>query len=95
MKFPIKIYRVAEQSMEPSIEEGAYIVVNRNYWRLARGDAVVLKDPESSAVLVKRISSISGSRIFVIGDNRALSRDSRNFGEVGRRDLVGKVMLVI
>jgi signal peptidase I len=37
---------------------------------------------------------IGPNQLFVLGDNRAFSRDSHNFGPVPMRDLVGKAWLI-
>jgi len=37
---------------------------------------------------------IGANQVFVLGDNRAFSRDSHNFGPVPMRDLVGKAWLI-
>ncbi len=92
---PIRIFRVAERSMEPGIAEGSYVVVNCLARRYAPGDVVVLKSPESSSVLIKRIKMIAGGRLFVVGDNRDISRDSRSFGAVRPDSIIGKMMFVI
>ncbi len=94
-RFPIRVYRVAERSMEPSIAEGSYAVVNCLARRFAPGDVVVLRNPEGGSVLIKRIGRIAGGRLFVVGDNSAASRDSRSFGAVKPDSVLGKVVLVV
>lgn len=71
-----------------------------------RGDLVVLRSPEDGrTVLVKRCVALSGDRVsagtvppsalWVEGDRRASSRDSRAFGPVERRALLGRGFLVV
>ena len=71
-----------------------------------RGDLVVLRSPEDRrAVLVKRCTALAGDRVsgatvppaalWVEGDRRSSSHDSRAFGPVERRDLVGRALLVV
>ena len=95
MQFPIKVYRVAEQSMEPAVPEGSYVVVNRWGSRFARGDIVVLRSPEDNLTLVKRIDRFIGDRVFALGDNKGKSRDSRAFGAVRKQDIMGKVLFIL
>ena len=82
--------------MEPALHPGDYVSVNRWAYRReppAAGDVVVLRNPEAAnQFLVKRV--VSGdptAGFFVLGDNLALSRDSRQFGMVPRHLIVGKV----
>ena len=91
MKFPIAVYRVAERSMEPLIMEGSYIVVNCLPGFIKTGDVVVVNAPDGSH-LVKRVDRKRGGKIFVVGDNRSISIDSRKFGWIGNRDVVGKLI---
>ena len=93
---PLARFRVDDNSMEPTLHPGDYVLVNR--WAYRRkdpepGDVVVLRNPEvPGQFLVKRV--MSGDRItgfFVLGDNAAHSRDSRAFGMVPRHLIVGKV----
>ena len=84
--------------MEPALRPGDYVLVNR--WAYRRrgpeaGDVEVLRHPEAPAqFLVSRV--MSGDRLtglFVLGDNAARSRDSRQFGMVPMHLIVGKVRL--
>lgn len=92
---PIKIFRVAERSMEPSIDEGSYILVNCWYGKLSAGDIIVFRRPKDGRILVKRIKNIQNGRVFAIGDNRARSKDSRKFGSFDSTLIVGKVILSV
>ncbi len=94
--FPLARFRIADDSMEPALRSGDYILVNRWAYRRREpspGDVVVFRSPEDAGqFLVKRI--LSGSRAegyTVLGDNRAVSRDSRHFGAVPRDLIVGRV----
>jgi len=91
--FPITRFRVEDQSMEPTLSPGDYVLVNRWASRFSKGDLVVLRDPEgASSVLVKRVADITTSgACFVVGDNATASRDSRAFGAVPRDLIVGRV----
>ncbi|MFQ6013076.1 MAG: nickel-type superoxide dismutase maturation protease [Thermoplasmata archaeon] len=89
-------YKVKDRSMEPALPEGCSVLVNRLAYRLGRprkGDLVVLRHPTTGRVLVKRVSEVEGDEVFVTGDNQAYSVDSRVFGAVETRHLVGKVIL--
>jgi nickel-type superoxide dismutase maturation protease len=79
-------------SMEPTLSHGDRLFVIRA-WRLAPGDLVVLRDPrEARRILVKRVTSMVGDEVMVHGDNPPASTDSRAFGPVARRALLGRVV---
>ncbi len=78
--------------MLPTLEPGDRLVVLRSFAPKA-GDLVAVRDPdEPSRLLVKRLIAREPGRLTVVGDNAASSRDSRAFGPVARRDLVGRAV---
>jgi len=84
--------------MTPALAPGDYVIVNTWAYRRREpgvGDLVVLRDPEGEGrFLCKRIAGVSGSGFYAVrGDNEAVSRDSRSFGLVSRRLIIGKVWL--
>jgi nickel-type superoxide dismutase maturation protease len=95
--FPLRRFRVEDDSMRPTLEPGDYVVVNRWAYRFrqpAKGDLVVVRDPEGpDRFLVKRISEVGPSQIEVLGDSPVGSRDSRRFGPVALDNVVGKVWI--
>jgi hypothetical protein len=61
--------------------------------RVDVGDIVAFADPEGSGlVLVKRVVATGAVDVEVAGDNREASRDSRQFGPVPRRALLGRAV---
>jgi nickel-type superoxide dismutase maturation protease len=96
--FPIARFRISDASMEPGLQAGDYVLVNRWAYRSRSpnvGDIVVLRHPRENALhIVKRVSAVPGPRdIFVVGDNSNVSEDSRMFGPVDRNLIVGRVWL--
>jgi len=96
--FPFRRFRVEDDSMRPTLEPGDYVLVNRWSYRLrrpAKGDLVVLRDPEvKNRFLVKRVQHAPGpGLVAVAGDNPDRSRDSRAFGPIRVDRIVGKVWL--
>lgn len=61
-------------------------------FRLRNGDIVAVRDPRDGRLLVKRVASVDGGRVRVVGDNPASSTDSRTFGPVPRRAIVGRAV---
>ena len=77
-------------SMLPALAAGdrLLVVVTR---RVRPGDVVVLRDPgELERLVVKRVHRLIEGGIEVRGDNVAASRDSRDYGPVPRRLVVGR-----
>lgn len=78
--------------MTPALEPGDRLVVIRAR-RLRPGDLVAFVDPElPTRVLVKRLRSRLVGAIDVVGDNAAASRDSRTFGTVPDRLVLGRAI---
>jgi len=81
--------------MSPALHDGQIIVINRlrYLWRKPQvGDIIALKDPRDKKILIKRIAKIILDEYFVEGDNKKHSTDSRVFGMIRRRDILGKVI---
>jgi signal peptidase I len=97
-RFVAGVWIVAGQSMHPTLRPGEWVVVDR--WTLRhrpprRGELVLLRLPgDPGGPAVKRVSSVApdGATFEVLGDNPERSRDSREFGAVGREALVGRLV---
>ena len=91
-------FLVKEQSMEPSCQEGDFVLVNKMsylFFRPKVGQLVVLKDPrDSSRLVLKRITAAKNSFLWVEGDNKEKSRDSRHFGWVSSKSLLGQAKVI-
>lgn len=81
--------RVVGESMSPTLQTGQIIVGHRRIKRLQSGDVVVLY--HEGLEKIKRIAYVSEDRVFVVGDNREHSIDSRHFGEVLKSAIIAKV----
>ena len=83
---------VAGASMEPTLRHGDRLVIWRS-GRVRAGDIVALDDPrDPGRTLLKRVASLQPAGVFVLGDNPQWSTDSRHFGPVGTRSLIGKAV---
>jgi nickel-type superoxide dismutase maturation protease len=79
-------------SMLPALAPGDRLLVCR--WPfLTEGDIVAFADPDATErILVKRVTRLHAGSVEVLGDNIEASRDSRRFGAVGRRAIIGRAV---
>ena len=86
-----EIFRVAGDSMFPALKEGDLVLVNPHA-ELEIGDIVVARHPFKTSVnLIKRIAEIlPGERYVLLSDNLDDSTDSRQFGAIPAKDILGK-----
>ena len=81
--------------MEPALPAGSLVIAQPidNDTALQAGNVVVVRRPDRPQLeLIKRIHSIDAAgTIFVVGDNRAASTDSREFGALRRDQIVARV----
>jgi nickel-type superoxide dismutase maturation protease len=85
-------YRVEGDSMLPTLKHGEEVLVQPTE-TLQIGDVVVAKHPfKQSVIIIKRISEINEKGLFLLGDNPIESTDSRSFGEVSKKNVLGKVV---
>lgn len=55
-------------------------------------DIVICIDPRTQRILVKRIVKMVKGKYYVSGDNRKSSTDSKKFGLLEKKDIIGKVI---
>lgn len=92
---PLFKFKIKGNSMAPTFKENDIVLVNRLSYFLNRpkiGDLIVLKQRQ---YIIKRIKRIKNDKYFVVGDNRKESTDSRKFGWVSKKEIVGKVIYKI
>lgn len=92
---PLFKFKVDGQSMTPTFRHGDVVLINRLSYFLSKpkiGDVVVLK---RGKYIIKRIVKVKEKKLFVIGDNKKESTDSRKFGWIDKKEIVGKVIFKI
>lgn len=89
--FPIRKFVVREDSMLPTLRPGDMILTNK--WApISSGQIVVAKT--GHRLLLKRVERVRRGEVFLIGDNPEHSRDSRQFGWIPKRNVLGVVFFV-
>jgi nickel-type superoxide dismutase maturation protease len=87
---------VVGASMAPGLLPGDRLLMRRlgSRSRLEVGAIVGFEDPrpERETLLIKRVASIDGDVVMVLGDNPRASTDSRIFGPI-RRAEVGWILM--
>lgn len=80
--------------MLPFLKPGDVVLVNK-LSAPGVGDIVVIQNPEDQRMfLIKRVKKVDDRTFFVLGDNLKKSRDSRHFGLVDKKSVVGKVFWI-
>ncbi|MFI5412762.1 MAG: nickel-type superoxide dismutase maturation protease [Candidatus Micrarchaeales archaeon] len=92
--FPFAIFKIADNSMEPTLHEGDYVIVNKRA-TARKGDIVVSKHPMKNIFIIKRVKKVGEDSVFLNGDNVEESIDSRHFGAVDKNSIFGKMILKI
>ncbi|OGH38182.1 MAG: hypothetical protein A3B44_00825 [Candidatus Levybacteria bacterium RIFCSPLOWO2_01_FULL_38_21] len=87
--FPLQKFRIEENSMSPFLKPGDTVLISR-FGKIKIGDVVVFEVNDKH--YVKRIEKIKGDKYFLTGDNKKESIDSRRFGWIEKKDIIGKVI---
>ena len=85
----LAVRRVTGLSMAPALRPGAIVVVHGLWRRLRPGDIVMVR--HGGLEKIKRVRHIQNAQVYLVGDNPAHSTDSRAFGWLDTRLVVGKV----
>lgn len=80
--------------MTPTLQAGDTVLVQKRWFFCSYhiGDIIVLSDPRNGRLLLKRVQKMQREYLYVIGDNKRESTDSRNFGWIERKNTIGKVL---
>lgn len=87
-------FKILGHSMEPTLKNGEEVLVSYIpylFKNLNVNDIVAVRD-KSGKVLIKRIEKISDKKFFIKGDNSVDSLDSRSFGYIEKKQILGKVI---
>lgn len=96
--FLIRKYIISGTSMTPLLRPNDRILASPLPYLFKKPkikDIIVCIDPRNGKILIKRLIKIVNNKYFVAGENQKASTDSKNFGFLGRKDIIGKVVLII
>lgn len=80
--------------MLPAYKNGDIVVVLKKWLlQLHKNDTVIAKDPRDKRIILKRIKQVKNNQFFIVGDNEKESTDSRQFGWIKRKQIIGKVTI--
>jgi nickel-type superoxide dismutase maturation protease len=87
-----KGFLVEGNSMLPALKDGDAVLIERSE-KVSEGDIVLVNHPfKESVKILKRVKNFDDKGdLFLAGDNRDESTDSRTFGAVPLKYLIGKV----
>lgn len=91
-------FKVEGRSMEPTFPPGTTLLASSIPYIFIQPkitDVVVINDPRTGRLLLKRITKKGKNQFFVAGDNPGSSTDSRTFGPISKEMIVGKVIFKI
>jgi nickel-type superoxide dismutase maturation protease len=85
-----KIFLVEGNSMLPTLSHGDCVFINPRL-KPQIGDIVLARHPFKQSVnIIKRVGEITADgRFFLVGDNAPESTDSRSFGAIQAKDILG------
>lgn len=75
--WPLALYRVSGESMLPAYRPGD-VVIGWRLFKPAPGQVVIARTPKRT--VIKRVGRVSSGQVWLAGDNRSASTDSRTAG---------------
>lgn len=96
LTLPFARYKIYGDSMLPTLKEGYQVICYR--WAYIKnspkvGDVIVAKIKDLE--IIKRVMLIRDEEVYLKGDNEKQSTDSRNFGWIHNRQIVGKIIWTV
>jgi SOS-response transcriptional repressor LexA len=89
--FPFYIYKVSGNSMLSAFYPDQKIIGLHWYINLKINDVVIAKIEKRE--VIKRITKIENQKVWLEGDNKKESTDSRTFGWIPKENIIAKVIM--
>ena len=92
--FPLKRFKIKNDSMLPTIKAREEVItISYILSKPKVGDIIVFKHIVPPFIFCKRIKKIINEEVWVEGENKKVSFDSRKFGFVEKKNIIGKVII--
>jgi signal peptidase I len=91
----LRLIRVSGNSLLPEYEHGDFVLIAKIPFLIARpdkGDLIVFNQPGYGRLIKLVEQRLSDSRGYLVTGTQADSVDSRQFGAVKEKDILGKVI---
>ncbi|WP_346841337.1 signal peptidase I [Metapseudomonas otitidis] len=94
----MELYYIPSNSMSPTLYPGDIVIADK--WqdpaRLKEGDIVIFDHPEMHGInVIKRVAELASGSVYVLGDNKNNSLDSRTLGSIPLSAIQAKAITVI
>lgn len=92
---PILKFEIKESSMFPTLKPEDLVLIERVsklFRNFKKGEIIVFK--KGNRWFIKKIQNVHDRKYFVVGENAKFSKDSRQFGLIDKKDIIGKVFWV-
>ncbi len=87
------MFRVTGNSMKPTFSPGdRVLVINHRFSAIVLGSVIVFYHYPTKRYFLKRVKEIKRNKYFVLGDNTYESTDSRTFGWIEKKEIIGRVI---
>jgi len=91
----LRLFKVSGDSLSPAFREGDFVLIAKIPFFLCpirEGDVIVFRH-ERYGVMIKRVAFLEPEmdEVFVLGEGEN-STDSRKFGPISRKNVLGKVI---
>jgi nickel-type superoxide dismutase maturation protease len=88
-------FTISGHSMQPTLMESDSVLVSSVPYIFSKPkvrDIIAFKDSKTKKVFIKRVTKVENDKYEVLGDNPLDSKDSRSFGWITKKDIIGKVI---
>ncbi len=90
----LNLFKVSGNSMGPDLVSGDYVISTKVYFKIEKGDTLVVKHP-LFGLIIKKVFDVCGQLFLLIGENHQESVTTKQMGWIGSQQIKGKVVLKV